>query len=230
METTHYGQAMRMDRMATYVEGAVRFLTETPRFPNAQAYYETMCASSDTDPFVPRHPLFIYTGMSGVAAVTAVAMRLREKHPNFKFNMAYIRKEDEKSHGSHVEFALMDQTVPIYQREKVAKYLRMNCYYVFLDDCIDSGATFHRCIDTLNTFLDQALFDASRVPGATPVKKVVSDYSKPRPRIERDIVALLEHDANLIVGWERQHSGRQYPIRNHRISYHTYTPDTPQVQ
>lgn len=73
-------------------------------------------------------PLFCYTGMSGVSHATALALALQSYRSGFKFGMAYVRKDNEKSHGNNVETAYPGH---------------MEDYeLVFVDDFVMSGTTF----------------------------------------------------------------------------------------
>lgn len=74
-----------------------------------------------------RCPALCYSGMSGVAMATAVAMYLDMLFPGFKFNMYYVRKDKERSHGTHIEYEC-----EVYGENNIG---------IFVDDFIDSGST-----------------------------------------------------------------------------------------
>lgn len=74
--------------------------------------------------FMPR---FIYSGMSGVSAATALALNLKQLNPRFKFNMSYVRKKREKSHGQKIEFSYYDYE--INKKELI----------IFVDDFVEQG-------------------------------------------------------------------------------------------
>lgn len=79
-----------------------------------------------------KHPVLLYAGMSGIAAATAISLELyRQK---IKHSMIYVRKKGERSHGQKVEHNLTIKTI-----EK-------NGFICFIDDFIDSGTTYGRCI------------------------------------------------------------------------------------
>lgn len=74
-------------------------------------------------------PILCYSGMSGVAAATALALALHTLNPKFKFHMAYVRKKHEDSHGNSVEHDLEHQTDTDWDES----------FLVFVDDFICSG-------------------------------------------------------------------------------------------
>lgn len=79
-------------------------------------------------------PVLCYQGMSGIASATAVRLYLHLNFPMFTCGMLYVRKPDEKSHGSRVEieyphgWSMNDEG-------------RARLEAVFVDDFIDSGGT-----------------------------------------------------------------------------------------
>jgi orotate phosphoribosyltransferase-like protein len=76
-----------------------------------------------------RVPFLGYSGMSGIAYATALRLALHDLYPTFPVEMVYVRKTGEKSHGAALEFS----TAFSYHANRAA---------VFVDDFIDSGATF----------------------------------------------------------------------------------------
>lgn len=76
-------------------------------------------------------PVLVYTGMSGIAAATAISLWLHENGTTH--GMAYVRKEHEQSHGGCIEYQLPNS----WDRE--------TCIYIFVDDLVDTGATLNRC-------------------------------------------------------------------------------------
>jgi orotate phosphoribosyltransferase len=76
-------------------------------------------------------PILCYSGMSGVAAATALSLALLELNPKFKFRMAYVRKKGEDSHGNSVEHDLEDHTDTEWEKT----------FLVFVDDFVSSGAS-----------------------------------------------------------------------------------------
>lgn len=117
---THYGASMSPDQMHDWAKNAakqIRILQES-------------------DPFCrDKRPAFFYSGMSGVAAATALSVMLSsadELNPG----MVYVRKPGEKSHGEPVEmrgFAGCDD-------------VRRDFFFVFCDDFISTGDTFVRVV------------------------------------------------------------------------------------
>ncbi len=84
----------------------------------------------------PTPLMFCYRGMSGVAVTTALSLalqNLREKKvkgfTKIRFEFAYVRKPNEKSHGVDVECS------------RGYYGLRRPHRYILVDDFIDSGST-----------------------------------------------------------------------------------------
>ena len=81
-------------------------------------------------------PILVYTGLSGIGSATALSMRLASLSGNrFKFGMIYVRKPNERSHGSKIETQLDeigDMPVKLF----------------FVDDFISAGYTFTRTMLT----------------------------------------------------------------------------------
>lgn len=71
-------------------------------------------------------PLLIYRGMSGIATSTALASAMYRLKGMQDFGMMYVRKKEEKSHGSRVEHSYN------YKHKYVI---------VFVDDFVTSGDT-----------------------------------------------------------------------------------------
>jgi orotate phosphoribosyltransferase len=79
----------------------------------------------------------VYSGMSGVSIATAVMLELRRTH-RYAPHMAYVRKKNEQSHGSPVEFTHMARTADAF---------------IFIDDFISSGATCNYCSCMLERYM-----------------------------------------------------------------------------
>lgn len=75
-----------------------------------------------------RVPVFCYSGYSGITHGQALARAWRKKHADF--GEAYVRKEDEKSHGREVEWGF--STDDAQDAHHVV---------VFVDDFVSSGRT-----------------------------------------------------------------------------------------
>jgi hypothetical protein len=129
-------------------------------------------------------PIFMYSGMSGVASATALALALhrgdRKNKSPFQFGMMYVRKKGEKSHGEPVEHDLKqhaddqsfwDRAVP-----------------VFVDDFICSGDTgrfvVEECANKLERLSEYEEFkapgwvaDIIENPSINRVKKLQFNYS-----------------------------------------------------
>lgn len=74
-----------------------------------------------------KYPILIYRGMSGVTAATAIAVHMQDAH-NGLFGMIYVRKSNEKSHGSYIELS----DINTEDKEIV---------WVVCDDFISTGST-----------------------------------------------------------------------------------------
>lgn len=120
--TTHYGHAMRVERLAKNSREMAHML------------------ANFVESIGHKRVALCYRGMSGVATATAVMMELMRWSgwrelvvPHI--TMVYVRKPHENSHGSDVEYAAdgldynvmrtLDPTVPL----------------IFCDDFVDSGET-----------------------------------------------------------------------------------------
>ena len=111
----HYSDAQSMGELQAWAVGAAESFTSFP------AGYI---------------PLLVYAGMSGTSHATALAMELYRSDPKFKFNMVYVRKAGEKSHGE-----LIEDNIAYSKSDDTVKFLA-----VFVDDFVDSGSTFKRCM------------------------------------------------------------------------------------
>ena len=114
---THYSPTQSLLRLAALAEEGADLLTEAGLTTN-----ETV---------------LVYRGMSGVSFATAVGLALnarsalsRDKQVGF----AYIRKDNEESHGSDIEHL-----------GQVGSWKN----FVFIDDFISSGRTFRACRDKM---------------------------------------------------------------------------------
>lgn len=113
--TTHYSPAMRPSDLSRGVVELAGQLVD-------------LGVSTDT------YPVLVYSGMSGVAIATALSIELYKSHPEFKFYMAYVRKDTEISHGRSIEYSydVRYGGPGTYSSEARG---------VFVDDLIDSGKT-----------------------------------------------------------------------------------------
>lgn len=84
-------------------------------------------------------PVFVYSGMSGIATATALTQVL---NPRLQFGMIYVRKPKEKSHGKAVETNNLHAAV--------GKEIR----FIFCDDFICEGNT---CVHVFNSIQDRFL-------------------------------------------------------------------------
>lgn len=79
-------------------------------------------------------PVLCYRGMSGIASATAVRLYLHLNYPSFTCGMLYVRKPNERSHGSAVEIEY-PHGWSMYKKGCA----RLEA--VFVDDFIASGST-----------------------------------------------------------------------------------------
>lgn len=79
-------------------------------------------------------PVLCFTGFSGSATATAISLEWTRR--GIKHGSAYIRKTEERSHGTSVEYMM-----PNFDEEIILP--------VFVDDHISSGATFRRVMEKL---------------------------------------------------------------------------------
>lgn len=87
-----------------------------------------------------KRPLFCYSGMSGIAHATALSLAYYQHH-GACFGMLYVRKPEERSHGSRVE-------------SNISGVENENSVLVFVDDFVSSGETRNRVIDGAWKFLN----------------------------------------------------------------------------
>lgn len=85
----------------------------------------------------PILPVLIYRGMSGVAHATAVSL-MYTLETGKTLGMIYVRKSNEKSHGSSIEY----DSDFIYRENNPNKI-----DLIFIDDFISSGETFACCLE-----------------------------------------------------------------------------------
>lgn len=119
--STHYSRAQRAKDLTTWAA-------------NAAASLARQFAVVDGT------PVLCYSGMSGVALATALEIELYNNHPSFKFDMAYVRKVGERSHGQGVEHNIRG----IF---RAGEHIG-----VFVDDMIDSGDTLRHVNGSLKKF------------------------------------------------------------------------------
>ena len=79
-------------------------------------------------------PVLVYSGMSGIAAATALSIAL--DNIGVQFGMIYVRKENEKSHGHVTEYEIPEGFD--------------SCTYIFVDDFICEGDTRNWCESKLD--------------------------------------------------------------------------------
>lgn len=111
--TTHYSNAQNTKDLNVWAESSAHTLIRN-------------CNKKDF------HPVLCYSGMSGVALATALSLALQRLDPYFKFDMMYVRKPNEDSHGGNIEV-----TVGLFSGNQHKKAVG-----VFIDDFIEEGKTF----------------------------------------------------------------------------------------
>lgn len=82
-------------------------------------------------------PVLCYTGMSGTATATALSLALHAQCPEFTFGMCYVRKANERSHGSMEELDWTGDKEPPLSHERIG---------VFVDDFVSCGNTLRRVV------------------------------------------------------------------------------------
>lgn len=110
---THYGPGLCPNRGREFAMDLARMLEDFIGFT---------CANGGAV-----HPVLLFRGMSGTTLATRVSDSLAVKH-----DMVYVRKPEERSHGSHTERAETFTDLPKL--------------YVFVDDFIGSGNTLKQTI------------------------------------------------------------------------------------
>lgn len=83
-------------------------------------------------------PVLVFTGFSGIALATAIALELTKL--KFSFHMLMVRKQGEadQCHGDTVQCSL--------------SRLTKDCCFIFVDDFVDSGKTLARMNTTVSKF------------------------------------------------------------------------------
>lgn len=89
-------------------------------------------------------PILLYTGMSGIAGATAIAMALWRDH-QIEPGMMYVRKENEVSHGSPIERSEFNMFQRRTRRDGREYVEDIPCFVIFVDDFVGTGATVERC-------------------------------------------------------------------------------------
>lgn len=93
-------------------------------------------------------PVLIYSGMSGISCATSIMQSFYNLFQKNLF-MIYVRKENEESHGTSLEYENLSLTPDgnsffnyDYSVQKIQSCL------VFVDDFISSGSTLYRCLNS----------------------------------------------------------------------------------
>ncbi len=108
--------------------------------------------------FAKENVYLVYTGMSGIAAATAITMQQEEDEK--EYGMIYIRKKEEVAHGGPIE----DNGVYEWEKDKI---------FIFVDDFLCSGETFMRCYERLSYYNEGTVWYAV-------LQKYTSDTSTSR--------------------------------------------------
>ena len=99
-------------------------------------------------------PVFVYTGLSGIATATALMMALSAQKDGIVFGMMYVRKDGEDSHGQKIEVNMSENTnLDIHDIKQYDK----NHEFVFVDDFICKGETLVRCALAYQNYMNTAL-------------------------------------------------------------------------
>lgn len=115
----HYSNAMKTESLTEWAECAARKISE----------------DEDIKEYTP---VLAYRGMSGIASATALSIALHGI--GIEFEMFYVRKEGEKSHGESYEMSFFPSA-------------NQRFLIIFVDDFIVTGDTYHGVIDKVNRAL-----------------------------------------------------------------------------
>jgi hypothetical protein len=121
--TTHYSSALSPSQLISWAQVAATEIMEDSKF-NVGVY-----------------PVFVFSGLSGIAASTALSLELvRQESWKNKFGLIYVRKDGECSHGGDIESStVFPAGYKKYGRSKFKPYP------IFVDDFIDTGTTLKHC-------------------------------------------------------------------------------------
>lgn len=97
-------------------------------------------------------PIFVYTGMSGVATATALFLALAAQKKSITYGMMYVRKKDEDSHGQPIETCMSEDCGSDVYDLKTHPH-----EFVFVDDFICAGNTLVYCALTYQKHMDELL-------------------------------------------------------------------------
>lgn len=103
-------------------------------------------------------PVFVYTGMSGIATMTALSLALVAQKNSITFGMMYVRKADENSHGQKIETCMSENT---YLDVKDLRYNNIPHEFVFVDDFICNGTTLISCALAYQKYMKEPLVFSS---------------------------------------------------------------------
>lgn len=113
MSLTHYGASMRPSMLKSQAKRMANILADT--------------YTSKEDRLV-----LFYSGMSGVAAATALSLIMNgDRHFPVIAAMIYVRKQGEVSHGIHIESSIINYIEPTHKLVPI-----------FVDDFVCEGKTF----------------------------------------------------------------------------------------
>lgn len=129
MNTTHYGNSQNPERLFPWARKMAQNITR--RYLRKDGIL----------------PILAYRGMSGVAAATAIMAFIPAKYQD-AVGMMYVRKPNEKSHGSDVEYTM-----------NVKRSWDYRPILIICDDFIDDGTTVTTIANTIITRLTCAKFD-----------------------------------------------------------------------
>ena len=99
-------------------------------------------------------PVLIYSGMSGIASATSISHSFYNLCGKNLY-MVYVRKQDERSHGSNIEYEKLNIENEFFNYN--AKIHEVKCCLIFVDDFICTGETIARCIKGFNAAKENGL-------------------------------------------------------------------------
>lgn len=114
-------------------------------------------------------PVFVYTGMSGIGSATGLMLAIHAEDPDFQFGMVYVRKPEEKSHGSRIEHQMDNHDGEMRKR------------FYFVDDFTCTGTSFARAmIEAFKSFgIKDKKFESKKV-GLIEMNRTVEESARYR--------------------------------------------------
>lgn len=135
-------------------------------------------------------PVLIYQGMSGIAHATAISL-MYALETGKTIGMVYVRKEDEVSHGSRIEF----EYEILHPHDPVIGYKKnIHLDLIFVDDFWETGETFARCLEQFDQYhlctetnisKLRVFYAVKKFQSIRPIGELSNFYKDQRNRISR---------------------------------------------